>query len=151
VSGSKASRDLRDLLAKLKALKASGMAKVSKALAVAAKGLILEGFEGGKDPYGKPWAPVARGGIPLNKDGHLRTSWFIAGATPSGFLISTNALYAQWHQSGLNTVYKSGPRKGRPCRIRQRMMIPKGGALPAAWDREFQAVAKAKLASLLKR
>lgn len=151
MTSSKASRDLRDLLAKLRSLKASGLAKVSKALAVAAKGLILEGFEEGKNPYGQPWAAVERGGIPLNKDGQLRSSWFIAGATSQGFLIATNSSYARYHQSGVDTVYKSGPRKGKRCRIRQRMMIPKGGRLPAAWDREFAAVAKAKLSALLKR
>lgn len=138
MTGSKASRDLRDLLSRLRSLKASGLAKVSKALAVAAKGLILEGFEGGKDPYGKAWAEVEREGIPLNDTGALRTSWFIAGATAQGFVIASNSPYARYHQGGTK-------------RIKVRMMIPRTGALPKAWDREFQAVAKAKLSALLKR
>jgi phage gpG-like protein len=138
VTGSKASRDLRDLLSRLRSLRASGLAKVSKALAVAAKGLILDGFEGGKDPYGQAWAEVERAGIPLNDTGALRTSWFIAGATAQGFVISTNSPYAQYHQGGTK-------------RLKVRMMIPRSGALPKAWDREFTAVATAKLKGLLKK
>lgn len=132
-----ASRELRELLGRLRTLKASGVAKVSKALAVAAKGLILEGFEAGADPYGKAWAGVERDGIPLNDTGRLKGSWFVAGANAAGFVISSNAPYAQYHQSGTK-------------RITARMMVPRGGALPKAWDTEFQAVAKAKIASILK-
>lgn len=150
MSGGSASKDLRALLKRLQTLRDSGRTQVSKALAVAAKALILQGFEAGTDPYGKEWAAVERAGIPLNKDGHLKGSWFVAGATASGFMIATNSPYAAVHNFGHTFERTSKKGKKYTQTVRARPMIPRGGALPKAWDDEFHEVAKAKIASILK-
>ncbi|RYZ15739.1 MAG: hypothetical protein EOO70_06120 [Myxococcaceae bacterium] len=103
---------LRELRRKLEILRGpETRTRLSKVMGNAAHKQLMDGFREGRDPYGSPWAPLARnrarnrrkGGTskPLLDTGRMRRS-FTVNATPSGFTLWTKTKYARYHQYGTN-------------------------------------------------
>lgn len=129
-------------------------------LAEAAKAEVLLGFETSTDPYGKKWAPVIRGGMPLLDTGRLRNSITVTHTSKS-FRIGTNVKYAQTHQHGA-TIKAKEP--GKPLRFKvgagkqwrskyavkipQRMFLP-ARQLPPRWRPIFIGVTDRVIKELL--
>lgn len=92
--------------------------------------LLRAQFDEGKDPYGRPWRPLAKSTIargrrppPLTKTGKLRDGTVarpMAGGR-IGLTLRVGAPYGVFHQQG----------RGRPPR---REILPTRG-MPAAWRR----------------
>jgi phage gpG-like protein len=115
--------------------------EVSQVLAAGALKEVSDSFRYSRDPYGKPWRPLAwRKGQPLLDTGRMRASVFPIRISPDGFGIRIGATYAAYHQSGART---RKPARGRPSRARvgsvpQRMMVPEGGqGIGPIWFRTF--------------
>lgn len=96
--GSLGLQGLRDRIASL----AGGgfRTRVAQLCAAAAGKMVNDGFRGGVDPYGAPWAPLqSRKGKSLLLTGRLRAS-FATGPTTDGFRIGSNVAYAGYQQYG---------------------------------------------------
>lgn len=134
---------------------------VSEQLAEETIGLIREGFENSKDPYGNAWdPPLLRNGKPLEDTGGLKAAWFKRHVDRSGFSVANAKAYASYQQEGTGLY---GPRKQRirpknkralSFRVgshayafrsvkgaKKRRMVPDSGSLPAAWKRRFRQTA----------
>ena len=59
-------------------------------------------FTAGKDPTGRMWDPVARGGRPLRKDGGLKSS-INERSTETEAIVGSNKIYARLHNEGWPT------------------------------------------------
>lgn len=53
--------------------------QMNQSLGAEALALVKSGFDLSMDPYGKAWAPVLRGGLPLRKTGRLRNAFTYRG------------------------------------------------------------------------
>lgn len=78
-------------------------AGLSAAAAEAARERVAASFAEERDPWGRPWKKSLRAkleaGQTLSDTGRLRRS-FAYRATPKGFIIGTNVIYAATHQYG---------------------------------------------------
>jgi phage virion morphogenesis protein len=107
-------KGLEDLRRRFAAL-STPVARVglAKALAEEARHQVQEGFRASRDPYGRPWKPLAsRSGQPLRDTGRLMgslTSKTATVATERGFTVSTDVKYAAVHQYGATIVAKNAP------------------------------------------
>jgi hypothetical protein len=102
----------------------------SEALAQKSVDLIEDGFNAGRDPYGRMWVPKQRpnGYATLHgKTGLLEYTWHVVKTKRRGFIVASDAPYAAAHQK---------PKRGkRPMR----MMVPSTArGLPASWSRAFE-------------
>lgn len=121
--------------------------------------LVKQGFMAGRSPEGKPWKPVARGGMPLRKTGRLANSTH-AVATARGVAVHVDAPYAMVHQRGAvirptsakNLAFKVGNRLvfAKKVVIPARPFLPVGG-MPATWDAEVTKTVQRSLASFAKK
>ena len=155
------SSDLKRLIGRVSAFRAPAWrAGLAKNLAQEAQSQILQGFQGQRDPYGRPWKPSARaisqGGQTLSNKGRLRLSFTspsaVTRADERGFVVGTNLPYAGVHQRGMTIVPKTKRAlkfqvNGRwvlakKVVIPQRMMIPEGQLGPI-WDTAFRQAAEA--------
>lgn len=74
--------------------------QVTKVAGAAALAELKRGFRDSRDPYGDGWAKLkSRKGKPLLDTARLGRS-FSVRATPQGFSIGTNVVYAPFHQYG---------------------------------------------------
>ncbi len=80
---------------------ATGEARLdmNRVLGEEAAKLIDDGFRAGRDPYGRAWKPVSRGGQPLRDTGVLLNS-LAPKADVRGFTVATPVKYAAVHQYG---------------------------------------------------
>jgi phage gpG-like protein len=90
------------------------------------------GFADGKDPYGRPWAPVKRGGSPLRDTGMLMNSWAYR-VDGDSVVVGSNR---RDPKSGayIATIHQFG--RGR---IPARPMLPEG-TWPESWARDVAEV-----------
>lgn len=84
---------------------------VGKSLAEEARNLVLKGFESATNPYGDPWAPLARKrkngtSKPLRKTGRLQNS-FKGSFRGNALTVDTNVAYAPPHQYGAHFAARS--------------------------------------------
>lgn len=125
---------------------------------------VAEGFANEQDPYGRPWPASVRaqttGGQTLSLTARLRRSFTRRGvaATPRGFTIGTDVIYAITHQKG--AVIKAKNAKAlrfhvggewatvKQVRIPMRQMLPEGN-LPPAWNDAFEHSAQAYIDATL--
>lgn len=99
--------------------------------------LVKLGFRSGVDPYGVQWLPLkSRKGKPLLDTGRLRNS-FSAQATPDGFRVGTNVVYAPHHQYGTGGR-KAASSRSMPTDDRGRFMSKKAAGV--ARGRKVQAL-----------
>jgi phage gpG-like protein len=117
---------------------------------------VLDGFKGSHDPYGVPWAPVARGGKPLVDTGAMRASTTVA-VTADGFKVAVADRVAQFHQYGTRGRRPTGGKRrrgaggrflagGRRRGIRPRPMLPTAArGMPPSWRVDFARATRAVL------
>lgn len=144
--------------------------RLNRQLAEEARAQVVESFERGEDPYGRPWKRAGRGGQTLRDTGRLLSSIAPSWITHSGFRLSTNVKYAAIHQyggiikaktpvglrfrmhTGTTVFGVRGQRLKRQRQIYQwvrvmqvkiprRSFIPIGGRLGNRWTRAFRDVA----------
>lgn len=140
----------------------SFMASANRLCGAAAVSLVDEGFQKSEDPFGHPWAPVKRNGMPLLKTGRLAKS-FNAKSDSGGFIIESDVNYAAIHNYGGTVVHTARPNyhaangrflserrlakrkayfssmsRAHSVTIAQRMMVPDTKSLPASWKDAFQ-------------
>lgn len=95
---------------------------INKVMSIAAEKCVLDEFSQSRDPYGKPWDPVARGGMPLIDTGIMRNS--VRGYhDANGARVAVEIEYASYHQTGTK-------------RIKQRKMLPDAG-VSTIWVQEI--------------
>lgn len=103
--------------------------QASHAMATATLGFMTEQFDGGRDPFGHPWAPKKiPDGRPVGtgKTGQLKR-YRIAGANLAGFKIhSPGAPYRKF--------FHGGTRRMKPRRISP------GSNLPRRWSSAYQGI-----------
>lgn len=86
-------------------------------LAEEARAQVVESFEGGVDPYDRPWLKnQLRGGQTMRDTGRLLNSIAPSQVTPDGFRLSTNVKYAAIHNYG--GIIKAKTSKGLVFRLR---------------------------------
>lgn len=73
--------------------------QMNQSLGAEAMALVKGGFDRSVDPYGKAWAPVLRGGLPLRKTGRLRNAWTYLG-TDTRMELQNDLVYANMMQHG---------------------------------------------------
>jgi phage gpG-like protein len=98
-------------------------------------------FTGGKDPYGRPWAPLKpstlrkHGPPPLTDSGRLKSGTF-ARPGRGGILVEIGASYGAFHQLGFRV---------HGTKVPARKILPARG-MPAAWrailDRRAREIAR---------
>lgn len=132
------------------------MPKLAERVGVALVKQVMDEFRESRDPYGKPWAPVARNrkrdrrarnkriskGLAVRSDkplldtGRLRgsTGYAVAGTSVRVFL---SANYASYHDKGTR-------------RIKQRQILPSDGRLGEKWQRAIEVEAKRTIADHFK-
>ena len=97
--------------------------------------LLKAQFDEGVDPYGKPWAPTAKGGhSSLYAAGDLRDSISVRPMAGAGIQITVDSPYASFHQAGTRNMAA-------------RKILPDRG-LPTAWS---DAIEEAIEAAVLRR
>jgi phage virion morphogenesis protein len=108
------------------------------------------GFRAGKDPEGRPWAPLSpvtiarrsHGGTkPLRDTGRLQNS-FSTQINRDSVEYGTNVEYASTHQGGARKGSFGTSQGGRPIPwgdIPQRAILP-ADRLPAVYEREIRRV-----------
>jgi phage gpG-like protein len=109
-------RGFADIHARLVTLKASGAARVMKALSQEGVAQTMACFRESRDPYGAAWAPLkSRSGKPLLKTGRGRASIAVSDLNPTAlsFRIGTNVRYTRVHQ-------------GRPFPVEQARELEQG-------------------------
>lgn len=126
---------------------------LSRELGEEARTQTLLGFEQSRDPYGKAWKPVHRGGQPLRDTGRLFNSWSVS-ASAGRFRLSSNVRYASTHQTGARIKatgpgplkFRVGPEKvwrsKREVTIPQRQMLPDSRGLGPIWHPAMQKAAE---------
>lgn len=134
--------ELAALRAKLARVGQDGLKRVSKQVAIEAQALVTDSFARGVSPDGVAWAPLkVRAGQPLRDTGRLLAS-LTPQDTGSGFVISTDVVYAALHQQGgtirtkrKRALYsaKAGRFFGVSVTIPARPFLPTGDTLPASW------------------
>lgn len=137
--------------------------------------LVKGGFDQSADPYGKAWAPVRRGGLPLRKTGRLRNAWTFTGSDsrlelengliyanmmqhgtaglPGGKLTPKNAKALSFDVPGLKKRRGSSWQPTITVKsvvIAARKMVPDDGDLPDAWETRMRATAENVMQLLLK-
>lgn len=121
------------------------------ALAVEAERQLLAEFRQARDPYGNPWAAVARGGKPLEDTGNLKGSRHFAPAADGveGGLAAPYAAFQQfgtaWRARAIREAsgrFRKAFRRPSARRggIRPRAMLPFDG-LGKIWTAAFEKVA----------
>lgn len=101
--------------------------------------LVDEGFEAGRDPSGRAWAPPRyRSGPPLQRSGRLRGS-FVLVLRSHGFEIVSRLPYAFPLQAGI--------RRRRGTVVRR--MVPDAGEITRRWDAAFRKHAQDWMRSTL--
>lgn len=115
---------------------------------------VLDGFKQSQDPYGVPWAPVARGGKPLVDTGAMRASTTVA-VTADGFKVAIADRVAQFHQYGtIRRTARARLSRRRQARagyavrrsIRPRPMLPTAArGMPPSWRADFARATRAVL------
>lgn len=152
--------------------------RLSKALAEETLGLVHQGFEEGRSPYGQRWKPVGRpGGQPLRDTGRLQNS-VETKANRKGFRVWSRLIYAAVHNYGAIIKAKNAPmlrfrvggvRGGKTQRaggklgagerwvsklqvkIPRRQFLPSGkGTLPFRYRRAYNLVSKRLMRLVLK-
>jgi phage gpG-like protein len=94
-----------DALIKRASALPSLMTKIKQHAAIEARRQIRRTFVEGRDPYGKPWAPLKlRKGKPLRLTGALST--FIVERSGDGFIVRATVPYVATHQYGATIVPK---------------------------------------------
>jgi phage gpG-like protein len=129
--------------------------ELSQVLSATALAEVSNGFRLSRDPYGRPWRPLAwRKGQPLLKTGRMRASTNSGRIGPDGFSIRIGANYAIYHQDGSGV---RRPRAGQRSRARvgklpQRMMVPDArSGIGQIWGASFWRDASALLRRRLAR
>lgn len=90
---------------------------------------IERGFQEGRDPYGKPWAPLKfRAGKPLVDSGGLQRAAQSARATDTGVMVSIDLVQAKTHQYG--TTIRAKPAKALRFRAGGRFIFAKKVTIP---------------------
>lgn len=143
---------------------------LNRQLAEEARAQVVESFERGVDPYGRPWKRAGRGGQTLRDTGRLLSSIAPSWISHSGFRLSTNVKYAAIHNYG--GIIKAKTAKGLRFQMRvgtviigvegqrlkrrralnrwirvmqvkmpRRQFIPTGKRLGNRWTRAFREVA----------
>lgn len=134
---------LRAMVRDLNAL-AGGRAIAQARLEMAEEGMsrTLVGFEKEQGPWGQRWdAPKYRSGKALQDTGRLRASIHVE-ATPGGFRLFTNVVYAAIHNFG-GTIRRGA----RGIRIPMRQFLPKETEFPNSWQRSFRRILVNRIAS----
>lgn len=112
--------------------------KLAVAAAPEVTNLLHAQFDAGKDPYGRPWKPLAASTLrrgrrppPLTKTGKLRDGTVARPMSGGriGLTLRIGAPYGVYHQLGNS-------------RLPQRQIFP-GHVMPATWRRVFDEQAKA--------
>jgi len=100
------------------------------------KAAIEKQFDEGKDPYGRPWKPLARSTIargrtppPLTDTGDMRDSIEVKPMAGAGISITIGVDYASYHQTGTS-------------RMPARKILPEGNDMPPEWE---EAIGRAML------
>jgi phage gpG-like protein len=152
-------RKLRDKIAQLTT--AGFRQELAQVLAAAALKQVADEFRESRDPYGRPWAPLAwRKGLPLLLTGRMRNAVAVEPRA-NGFKLSIATVYAKVHQDGARVrrgrlaAGFSGPAsrssRSRVGFIPQRQMVPErstGGLGPiwlAAFNREAESLIRRRL------
>lgn len=167
---------LQDLVESLQELAGSNFRRqLQPLLAEVARSLVAQEFEGSRDPYGRPWAPLKRRkGQPLLDTGRLRNSFGVDSFSDNSFRFGTDVVYAGVHQDGatftqaarVNAHKRGGQFLSRKAagsesrkklkvsfspehqvEVPQRQILPEGD-LPDAWADEFGEVAEQLLGDL---
>jgi len=128
---------------------------MTKSLAAESIGLIKNCFITSTTPYGEPWEPVERGGMPLRDTGRLMNA-FQDQSTIDKIEISNPTVYANLQnyggvvraKNGKYLKFKTG--SGRNARwaqvpevtIKPRQFIPDERGLPDRWLERLTAVAE---------
>ncbi len=143
---------------------------LNRQLAEEARAQVVESFERGEDPHGRPWKKAWRGGQTLRDTGRLLSSIAPSWISHAGFRLSTNVKYAAIHNYG--GIIKAKTAKGLRFQMRvgtifigakgqrlkrtralmrtiivkqvsipRRQFIPTGRKLGARWTRAFRDVA----------
>jgi phage gpG-like protein len=166
--------DTRKLVALAKRIEKLGNRSFQKQLNVGlaseARQLVMEGFERGRDPYGKAWKkPRGRkGGRPLRDTDRLMSS-IVARPSANGFTVGSKLTYARIHNRGGVIKAKGGgylkfkvggPRGGKSQRrggklgkgehwvqvkqvtIPKRQFLPSGERLGRKWSSAFNELAR---------
>ncbi len=95
--------------------------KITKEVAEEIEDLIQDGFEKGQDPYGRPWAPLRRGGRSfLQESGAMRGSLVVQPMRGAGIWISIED--------------PAGFHLGGTVKMVARPMLPTGD-MPESWRR----------------
>lgn len=154
--------ELRKLYGALEAV-ADGSQVRQMAISMGAEclALVKRGFERSEDPYGRPWAAVARGGKPLLDTGRMRNAFGVR-VVDSRIEIENNVRYAATHQYGAAIQARNSPyltfrgpgrdgswHKVKAVVIPARQMLPEG-ELPALWEYRLRAVAEKVLHELVR-
>lgn len=114
---------------------------------------VAEGFEEGRDPYGREWAALrSRDGQPLRDTSHMANSFHVHEVEADGFSIRTGVWYAVVHQDGKTITPNTAPMlvfptfggsqtwRAHKVTIPQRRMLPDVGDIPSAWRSAFDEV-----------
>lgn len=149
--------------------------QMNQSLGAETLALVKGGFDESMDPYGKPWQPVRRGGLPLRKTGRLRNAWTYTGAAEK-LSLENNLVQAQMMQNGTaglpggKLVPKGkqalsfdtpgvGKKRGSSWQpttvvkwvvIPGRKMVPEMGDLPQKWETRLRATADKVMELILK-
>jgi phage gpG-like protein len=144
---------------------------VNEQLAEETISLIREGFEDSTDPYGHEWESLAlRDGRPLEDTGRLKSSWFRANVSRTGYTVANATEYAIYHQIGTGIFGPRGkpivakgegllriPVRGGPAIYTRsvrgspaRKMVPDNGELPPRWQARLVETAEDTLTELFR-
>lgn len=131
-------------------------------LAIEAEKQLLAEFRQSRDPYGRAWAPVARGGKPLDDSGNLRGSR-VSVPTSDGIEVGLAAPYASYQQFGTRArkrrvasfararaAARAAGRKLGPGGIRPREMLPISAGLGQIWGDAFERRTAAVMREVLR-
>jgi len=144
---------LKKLADRVRQLTTAGFrTELAQVLGAAAKKQVADEFLQSRDPYGKPWEPLAwRKGKPLLDTGRMRNSVAVE-SRPNGFKLSIATVYAPIHQAGARVrAARVARSRGKVGRIPQRQMVPEastGGLGPiwlAAFNREAESLLRRRL------
>ncbi len=93
---------IADLRARLQGIKGAAFrARLAQNLAEEARTQVANCFREERDPYGRPWEPLAsRKGKILQKTGRMSASVTTGQVGPDGFALEITATYAKYHQYG---------------------------------------------------
>jgi hypothetical protein len=104
---------------------------ISRNMAEEAVNLVKEGFDKGRDPYGKNW----RAPHNLQITGRMR-SYTVAKDGPTGFTVAATDQKAIWHHAPRKRKAWGG--KALPTRLQ----VPINGKLPNSWSKRLSEAAQ---------